>query len=98
MCTGTERATVMAVMVLRISIRDVCLGCVGALRGRIPCNRRRGPEHVHGGHDCYTRKGYGLVSFVVFAGDLVVWRPRRSGRERFAGAGVKNEVIASWFF
>jgi hypothetical protein len=26
MCTGTERATVMAVMVLRISIRNVCPG------------------------------------------------------------------------
>lgn len=39
-------------------------GGVGVLRGRIPCNRRRGPEHIHGGHDCYTRKEYNLVFFV----------------------------------
>jgi hypothetical protein len=39
-------------------------GVVGVLRGRIPCNRRRGPEHVHGGHDCYTRKEYKSVSFL----------------------------------
>ena len=41
-----------AVRVLQISIRSVSLGVVVACRVDIPSHWRRGPEHVHGAHDC----------------------------------------------